>query len=374
MAEPSSDNTEEVVKHAKYYPHHNVGVVGKRGIGRHCFLDIDSEGIIERIEKESGHKMPKTYTVCSRPDSLPYKKHFYFVQTEYSFKQFGGWDAVNVNVRDMTGLNTSKNGNLQHPTLYDLKGIGGGSLVVGAGSVREDGEVYECIDDSPVFPIPTWLVDWLVADIEKYRSAKAQEYAHKAREKQAAAQLTEAKRRELRLQNRPDGFDIAEEDTYDFLRWRASHLSGLGITGEAMVQALTHLVQSYCHGGEAFVGSEKGQRMIKKVADEERHVGNARFFYRQKPQPKRNASGKKLVLTRNAAKREVIRRVVSQFPDTITREDALQRIREDLGRDGLTLEERRDKNALSLARSYAGFEVNRNSWQRKPDRRVPSST
>jgi hypothetical protein len=53
----------EVLKHAKSYPHHNVGVVGKRGIGRHMFLDIDAEGVVERIEQETGEKMPKTYVV-----------------------------------------------------------------------------------------------------------------------------------------------------------------------------------------------------------------------------------------------------------------------------------------------------------------------
>jgi hypothetical protein len=41
---------DEVLKHAKYYPHHNVGVVGKRGVGRHMFLDIDAENVLERIE------------------------------------------------------------------------------------------------------------------------------------------------------------------------------------------------------------------------------------------------------------------------------------------------------------------------------------
>src|SRR6266704_6720732 len=38
---------EEVLNHAKYYPNHNVGVVGKRGVGRHMFLDIDAEGVVE---------------------------------------------------------------------------------------------------------------------------------------------------------------------------------------------------------------------------------------------------------------------------------------------------------------------------------------
>jgi len=45
---------EEVLKHAKYYPCHNVGVVGKRGVGRHMFLDIDAdaqERSHNRVEK-----------------------------------------------------------------------------------------------------------------------------------------------------------------------------------------------------------------------------------------------------------------------------------------------------------------------------------
>ncbi len=79
---------EEVLAYAKYYPHHNVGVVGKRGIGRHCFLDIDADGVQARIEKDKGEKIPRTYTVVSRPLSKQYKRHFYFLQTEYSFQRF----------------------------------------------------------------------------------------------------------------------------------------------------------------------------------------------------------------------------------------------------------------------------------------------
>lgn len=352
---------EEVLMHAKYYPHHNVGVVGKRGVGRHCFLDIDADGVAERIEKESGHKMPKTYTVCSRPQSAPFKCHYYFVQTDYSFKQFGGWDAVNVNVRDLNQLEVNKNGNLQHPTLYDLKGVGGGSLVVAAGSVREDGEVYKCIDDSPVAEIPSWLVDWLVADIEKYRAAKAKEYASKLKQKEVAARLTEIERRELRLQNLPDGYDIAEEDTYDFLRWRASTFSGLGVTGEALVQVLTQQAIKFCQGGEALVQSEKGQRVIQKIGSEERHIGNAVWFYRKSPRSKKSTN---LVLRRRLGKREIIRTVVSQFPDKLSKEEAIRQINEALQKQGFTLDKIKDRNALSQARSVNGFEVDGHHWKR----------
>jgi hypothetical protein len=151
---------EEVLRQAKYYPHHNVGVVGKRGIGRHMFLDIDANGVLERIEQETGKQIPTTYTVCSRPQSAPYKRHYYFIQTAHSFLKSGAWAAKNINVRDLARLERSRSGMLVHPTLYDVKGIGGGSLVVGAGSVRDNGEVYTCIDDAPVAEIPDWLLDW----------------------------------------------------------------------------------------------------------------------------------------------------------------------------------------------------------------------
>src|SRR5205809_164588 len=74
------------------------------------------------------------------------------------------WKSVNLNVKDMN----ETDGEGKHPTLYDVKGIGGGSLVVGAGSVRESGEVYKAMDDdAEVLPIPDWLVDWIVADVTK---------------------------------------------------------------------------------------------------------------------------------------------------------------------------------------------------------------
>ena len=59
---------EDVQKYAEYFPHHNVGVVGKRGVGRHCFLDVDAPGVVERIEKETKHEMPKGYRVKSSPN------------------------------------------------------------------------------------------------------------------------------------------------------------------------------------------------------------------------------------------------------------------------------------------------------------------
>ena len=156
----------EVLKHAKYYPNHNVGVVGKRGVGRHMFLDIDADGVLERIETETGYKMPQTYTVWSRPESAPYKSHFYFTQTEYSFKRFGSWNAKNINVRDLTRLERSRSGRLIHTTLYDVKGIGGGHLsseqVVSATLARSTPVSMSPL--SPRFPTGSSIGYWLILE------------------------------------------------------------------------------------------------------------------------------------------------------------------------------------------------------------------
>jgi hypothetical protein len=128
-----STKLSEIIQYAKDYPDYNVGVVGRRGIGNDMFLDIDAEGVLEQIERETGQKMPPTFTVASRPQSAPWKRHYYFKQTAYSVKTF----RTETNVKDLSVLKDEK-----HPTRYDLKGVGGGGLVVGAGSVRADGEVY----------------------------------------------------------------------------------------------------------------------------------------------------------------------------------------------------------------------------------------
>jgi hypothetical protein len=63
--------------------------------------------------------------------------------------------------------------------------------------------------------------------------------------------MSEAERRKLRQQNLPDGFDIAEEDIYDFLRWRASSYSGLGETGDQLAHSLTYQAARFLCGRES---------------------------------------------------------------------------------------------------------------------------
>ena len=81
-------NQSEILQNAKDFPHHNVGIVGRKGVGKLVFLDIDAPGVLEQIEGETGMKMPSTYAVCSRPQSAWWKRHFYFYQTAYSVSKW----------------------------------------------------------------------------------------------------------------------------------------------------------------------------------------------------------------------------------------------------------------------------------------------
>jgi hypothetical protein len=325
------------------------------------FLDIDADGVVERIEKHTAKKIPRTYTVCSRPQSAPYKRHYYFTQTPHSFKQSGAWAAKNINVRDLARLERSRSGMLMHPTLYDVKGIGGGSLVVGTDSVRDNGEIYTCIDDAPVAEIPDWLLDWLLADFQKYRVGHDKELAEKHGAKAIALRMSEAERRRLRQKNLPDGFDIAEEDIYDFLRWRASSYSGLGEIGEELAKSLTYQAARFCAGGEAFAKSETGQRIINKIANEKRNVGNATWFYRQMST---KATDIHHIPASPPTKIGLIKEIMAGFPNRISSESALDLIEAALEKEGFPFDRRKDKDKLSGARKELGFEVDGLYWKK----------
>ncbi len=226
-----STNLSEIMQHAKDYPTHNVGVVGRRGIGNEMFLDVDAEGVLEQIEREAGHRMPSTYTVASRPQSAPWKRHYYFKQTAYSVQAF----CTETNVKDLTLLKDGK-----HPTRYDLKGVGGGGLVVAAGSVRADGEVYAVIHDAPVMPVPDWLVDWLCKDTHKYKSqlarARAKEFT-RIKEAQLEAATNGAKVMK---------HVVSQDGVHDFLSSRAGSLARLGTRRSSIERMLGEQAEDFC--------------------------------------------------------------------------------------------------------------------------------
>lgn len=322
------------------YAHHCVGVVGKRKPGRHCFIDIDADGVVGRIESGTGHKIPQTYTVSSRPQSAPYKKHFYFLQTAHSFKAFAEfadnedpWASKNINIKDLSRLVPSRKGHLIHPTLYDVKGVGGGAIVVGAGSTREgSSEIYAVATDAPVVPIPDWLVDWLIEDFRKYRAAAAAEHNRKRDAKSAERQKHSAyQRRLLRDAGKATGFDIFEEDIYEFLMSRAGSFARLGMRRDLIEAALVAQVEDFCAGGKAFVesgGHRTIQRLVKNIDSHE--LGDARIFYLPKNPRALMVTGPEMSFVRKYESETEVRHKImvataQAFPTKITAREIYER-------------------------------------------------
>ena len=345
----------EVLQHAKDFPNHNVGIVGRRGVGNHCFLDIDAEGVTGRIESETGQQMPVTYTVCSRPQTAPWKRHFYFKQTSYSVSRL----KIEANRKDTTKWVTSENtGGQIHPTEYDLKGVGGGGLVVAAGSVRKDGEIYAVVNDMPVIAIPVWLVDWLADDLSAYRSACAKERHERAMKVGAMSEEEKVARQKM-----GDGsaFDISESDIYEFLNWRAFQFAAMGTEGKLLEKVLSQQVEKFCAGGKKFVESDSGKRQIHKAAANKRlPVGNASFFNRLGQQKKAALSGR-LILSAPPTRKSLMVAAMRKFPDSVTAEDGYRRLRRALTGTGFAVDRKTKAGqmAVAQARKTAGFHAER---------------
>jgi hypothetical protein len=352
----------EVQQHAKDFPTHNVGIVGVRGIGNHCFLDIDADGVIERIETESRHKMPVTYTVSSSPAHKPWKRHFYFLQTEHSVSTF----KRQFNRRDTTKTVTSDKGTVMNPTEYDFKGVGSGGFVVAAGCTRKDGERYTILQDAPVIPIPDWLVDWLVADRERCKSELA-----KARQAQAqqAASMPNDSREVLKARGDPAAFDVEETDIYDFILSRAGTLASIGLGRKMIEKCLIELVPTFCAGGTSYV--KEHRETIHKVAFSKRlRIGNAKWFRRMGPKKRmalrEGTSG--FVQTRKSLLIEAMRK----FPDMVTAETGYERLRKALAGTPFKLTKgKTSQKALAEVRDATGFTTARTSqgwvWVRSRD-------
>jgi hypothetical protein len=351
----------EVLQHAKDFPNHNVGIVGRRGIGNHCFLDIDAEGVIERIEQETGQKMPVTYTVCSRPQTAPWKKHFYFQQTAYSVSKL----RKEANRKDTTEQVISDNGILMHPTMYDLKGVGGGGLVVAASSVRKDGEIYTVLNDVSVLDIPAWLVDWLVEDLSKYRSACAKERHERTMKIAAMSEEEKAARQQMGDES---AYDVSESDIHEFLNWRA--FAAMGTEGKLLEKVLFQQVEKFCASGKKFLESDGGRRQIHKAATNKRlPVGNASFFNRL-GQKKRAALGGKLILAAPPTRKSLMVAAMRTFPESVTSEDGYGRLQKALAGTGFTVDRKTTagQKAVQEARRVAGFHAERTTagwmWSR----------
>jgi hypothetical protein len=336
---------------AKKFPNHNAAVISRGGVGNLMFLDIDSDGVLERIEEETDQKISgTTFSVCSRPQSAPYKRHFYFRQTAYSVKK---WRTEN-NVRDISKWVPDKNGNPSHPTLFDLKGIGGGGYVVAPGSVRANGEVYTVIDDLPVIDVPDRLVDWLAKEITRWNSARRKEQQEHAAK---IAGLSKSEQSALRKAGDPSGFKYPVSEIYPFMNWRAAILASNAVSKKNIRRQLIEELNRDFAGGKDFTASEDGQTKIRRTVASKK-LGIVHWDW---VGPKRKASlveGSKI--TASQTRHGLLVAAIRKFPNPVTAEDGYRRLREALVGTGFDLPQgKAAEKAVAQVRKTAGYSTHR---------------
>src|SRR5260370_8856527 len=194
----------EIRAAAKDCPTCDVGLVLRRKVGEPFAIDIDSPGVIERLERETQMTLPETYTVLSRPETAPLKRHIFFRHTRYSCPVFD----KNVNAGE-----------------YDLIGIGARALqVVSEGCVRPDTGETRTGNGLPIADCPDWLADWLVSDSNRLRNERASDARRRSAEVRVI--LKEMAASEAGERRKLTGDDKqGPEDRYPYLATQARTLS-----------------------------------------------------------------------------------------------------------------------------------------------------
>ena len=161
--------------------------------------------------------MPETYTVLSRPETAPYKRHIFFRHTQYSDSVFD----KNVNAGE-----------------YDLIGIGTRALqVVSEGCVRPDTGEVRTGNGLPIADCPDWLADWLVSDSKRLKNERAAE--ERRRRAEAREILKEVAAEDAAERRRLTGYDKhGREDRYRYLVSKARTLSNAGMAKDRLPSEL----------------------------------------------------------------------------------------------------------------------------------------
>ena len=122
------------------YPEHNCGSVAKATLGGYWFLELDRPEVGQRIELETGQRVPVTFRVRSSPG----RGHLYWKQNAKSLAM--GNIAQNF-VKDT-----------------DWSARVNNEYVVSPGSWHpKSGRQYEIVSDAEIITAPDWLIDWLVS-------------------------------------------------------------------------------------------------------------------------------------------------------------------------------------------------------------------
>jgi len=117
---------------------YNTAAVAFGVSGGYWFLDCDVPNLPERIESETGKKLPATLTVRSAKGL-----HIYFKQTVKSVAM-GNIPSAEINGK-----------------LFDAQVHH--KYVVGPGSIHPSGVEYTISNAAPIVEAPDWLIDWMLA-------------------------------------------------------------------------------------------------------------------------------------------------------------------------------------------------------------------
>lgn len=139
--ESATCDLDQIAKWNKDYPENNVGAVAKAKLGGYWFLELDSVDAAERIERETGKRIPETLTVLSSPGHT----HFYFRHSALSLAR----------------LTNLAQGFVKH---NDWSARVDKMYVVAPFSVHpKTGLRYEVLTDADIVEAPVWLIDWLLS-------------------------------------------------------------------------------------------------------------------------------------------------------------------------------------------------------------------
>lgn len=143
--ERGTTEVEKILAWDQENPDYNVGCLGT--LAGVTILDCDEPGLVARIQKETGKKLPKTFAV----KAINGGGHLYFRQTDASRRVA---NKVGEGVFELRGAN-----------LY----------VVGPGSRVQDDKgnlgQYRVVCDAPIADFPDWLEQWILQNSSSKKGA-----------------------------------------------------------------------------------------------------------------------------------------------------------------------------------------------------------
>jgi bifunctional DNA primase/polymerase-like protein len=307
----------------------DVGLVMRRKVGEPFAIDIDSPGVIERMERETGKTLPATYTVLTKPRSAHHKRHIFFRHTQYSHSVFD----KNVNAGE-----------------YDLIGTGTRALqVVAEGCVRPDTGEVRTGNGLPIADCPDWLADWLISDSNRLRNERAA--SERRRRAEVRAVLRQVACDDAAERRKLTGYDKhGREDRYRFLVSKARTLSNAGVAKDRLpAELLAQYVEDY---GEIRDDDGNGWPLSELKAKIQSILDN-RDLKRGNPPPIRPRMSTGLVIRKQPEsvwERRV--KIARDFPETVTSTEVYDRL-------GLDIKKPGDKKVASRVMRAVGFVAKR---------------